>query len=184
MNYYISDTHFGHENLVKYSRQLFGSAAEMEAVIVKKWRDRVTEEDMVYIIGDLFFRHKDPESVLSLLPGRKILIEGNHDRTWIRKIDAEKYFEHIELMAEIKDNGRRVILCHYPMMTWFEYGKGTYHIYGHIHDKVDVPYWPLLLKMENALNAGVEINQYCPVTLDELIENNRVFRMNSESLKK
>lgn len=176
MNYYIADTHFGHANILRHSKRPFGSVEEMDEAVVKNWRNRVNEEDRVYIVGDLFFRHKDPEAVLDLLPGRKVLIEGNHDRTWLRKINGEKYFEDVQLMAEIKDEGRRVILCHYPLMTWFEFGKGTYHVYGHIHDNVDLPYWPLLAQMEKALNAGVDINHFCPVTLDELIENNRTFR--------
>lgn len=83
-------------------------------------------------------------------------------------------------MAEIKDNGRRVVLCHYPLMTWFEFGKGTYHVYGHIHDNINVPYWSLLMEMEDALNAGADINNFYPVTLEELIENNRIFKSNSK----
>jgi hypothetical protein len=30
--------------------------------------------------------------------------------------------------------------------------------------------------MDNALNAGVEINNYEPVTFDELVENNRKYK--------
>jgi hypothetical protein len=32
--------------------------------------------------------------------------------------------------------------------------------------------------MKNALNASVEINDYAPVTFEELIANNELFRAN------
>lgn len=53
---------------------------------------------------------------------------------------------------------------------------GTYHIYGHIHNQTVSAYWPLLAGMDRALNAGVEVNHYQPVTLEELKANNAAFR--------
>lgn len=180
MIYYIADMHFGHANIIKYCNRPFKSVEEMDSVLVRNWQKRVKEDDTVYIVGDIIYGHKNPEVILEQLPGKKILIEGNHDRSWKKKVDVEKYFEDIELMAEIKDNGIRVVLCHYPLMTWFEFGKGTYHVYGHIHDNINVPYWSLLMEMEDALNAGADINNFYPVTLEELIENNRIFKSNSK----
>ena len=49
-------------------------------------------------------------------------------------------------------------------------------IHGHIHDNTHSEYWPLLCGMPNALNAGVEINGYAPVTFDELVANNMAFK--------
>lgn len=37
-------------------------------------------------------------------------------------------------------------------------------------------YWPLLQNMTSALKASVEVNGYQPITLDELIRNNAVFK--------
>ena len=37
-------------------------------------------------------------------------------------------------------------------------------------------YFPLMREMPNLLNAGVEINNYRPVRLDELIKNNEAFK--------
>lgn len=37
-------------------------------------------------------------------------------------------------------------------------------------------FWPLLVARDRVLNASVEINGYRPVTLEELIENNRRFK--------
>ena len=79
-------------------------------------------------------------------------------------------------MLEIQIDGRNMTLCHYPMMTWDGAAEGSYLIYGHIHNNTKDSYWPLLSQMENAVNAGVEINGYMPVTFEEMVRSNQVFR--------
>ena len=49
-------------------------------------------------------------------------------------------------------------------------------IYGHIHNNTNADYWPLIAERDQMLNAGVDINGFSPVTLEELIENNRRFK--------
>lgn len=52
MNYYISDTHFGHKNIIGFDCRPFKNTLEMEQTLIKNWNSRVTKEDMVYILGD------------------------------------------------------------------------------------------------------------------------------------
>ena len=49
-------------------------------------------------------------------------------------------------MADIMDNGRRVIMCHYPIIEWDGYFRGSYLVYGHIKT---VKYIILLFKITN-----------------------------------
>ena len=49
------------------------------------------------------------------------------------------------------------------MMTWNHVAHGNYLIYGHIHNNTDGIYWPLLAQMDQALNAGADINGFAPV---------------------
>jgi calcineurin-like phosphoesterase family protein len=58
------------------------------------------------------------------------------------------------------------------MMSWDGVRRGAFHVYGHIHNNTGDFYWPLLCRMANALNAGVDINNYYPVTIEEMIANN------------
>ena len=44
---------------------------------------------------------------------------------------------------------------------------------------ISADYWPLLAIRDNVLNAGVDINGYVPVLFDELLENNRRFKAQS-----
>lgn len=64
---------------------------------------------------------------------------------------------------------------HVPFAVWEKYNEGAYHVYGHIHAQTDGCY-SFLKNEERALNAGCMINRYMPVTMHQLIENNRVYR--------
>jgi calcineurin-like phosphoesterase family protein len=68
------------------------------------------------------------------------------------------------------------VLSHHPLVDWHPETKNDYQIYGHIHNNFNDPNWEILRDMDSALNACVEINNYAPATLDELIENNAAFK--------
>lgn len=178
MIYYIADCHFGHSNIIRHCGRPFSSVDEMDAALLRNWQARVQPQDTIYILGDLMFFCPDPLRYLEQLPGRKHLITGNHDATWMNRsaVQPERYFQSIGPMAEIHDGPHRLTLCHYPMMTWNHIGQGSFLVYGHIHNSTSGPYWPLLRQMEQALNAGVDVNHFAPATLEELVENNRLFR--------
>lgn len=149
----------------------------MDNALIRNWNSRVTEKDTVYIVGDMFFYDSSPiDSILYTLKGKKHLIIGNHDKQWMKKIDLTQHFESVYPMLELRNNGQKFTLCHYPMMTWNNIGHGALLIYGHIHNNTKDIYWPLLKSMDNAFNAGVDINGFSPVTFEELSENNRRFK--------
>jgi calcineurin-like phosphoesterase family protein len=179
MIYYTSDTHFGHNNIIKHCNRPFSSIDEMDEMLIQNWNNIVKQNDAIYIIGDLIFRLK-PEKIdvyLQRLNGKKHLIIGNHDRSWINKTPAKHhFFESVNPMLYINDNGRSIIMCHYPMMTWPKQNKGAYMIYGHIHNNINLPFWQLIEENPRMLNAGTDINQFKPATLEELIINNTKFK--------
>ena len=177
MYYYIADTHFGHENILKMCRRPFGSIGEMNEALIAAWNRRVTGNDTVFILGDLFFRCDDPEAVLQRLKGKKRLIVGNHDSSWMDRVDLSRYFVSVDSLLEITDGSRCITLCHYPLLTWkHKLRQNSFMIHGHIHNDTTSDFFPLLAIRERALNAGVDINHFQPVTIEELMENNRVFK--------
>jgi calcineurin-like phosphoesterase family protein len=58
--------------------------------------------------------------------------------------------------------------------------RAKYLIHGHVHLRTNEDWWHLLKNDERALNAGVDVNGYAPVTLEELIENNARYKQRSE----
>lgn len=175
MTYFTADQHFGHANIIRYCDRPFSGVSEMNAVMIERWNSKVNDSDSVYILGDLFYRSLEIEPVLSKLRGQKHLILGNHDSSWTGRVDLGHYFVSVDKYLQIHDGGRFYTICHYPLLS-FEHERNAYMIHGHIHNNTHEDFWPLIRKRDNVLNAGVELNDYAPVTFDELVENNRRFK--------
>lgn len=117
---------------------------------------------------------------LQQLRGHKHLVIGNHDKATLSNEKAMAYFESVDKMMHVSDNGHQICLCHFPIAEWNGYYKGHWHIYGHIHNKKDETYEFMRTK-ERALNAAACINQYTPVSLNELKRNNAAFQQEEDT---
>ena len=84
-----------------------------------------------------------------------------------------KRFETADEAKLFKDQGKWVQLFHYPILRWYRKNKGAYHIYGHLHDEQKGKEVAWLRQEKYALNACVEVNNFEPCTLQELINNNQ-----------
>ena len=178
--FYIADIHFGHANIIRLCNRPFSSVNEMNQVIIQNWNNRVLNDDIVYIIGDISFRCNTKESIsmIASLKGKKVLITGNHDITNLKNPEFRTCFSEIVDMKTIFDESvqKKVVLCHYPIVEWDGYFKGNYLVYGHIHNNISNYAYKCMSLLDTALNAGVDINNFMPVTMKELIENNNRFK--------
>lgn len=193
MNYYISDLHFGHSNILKFDNRPFFTTKEMDQEIIKRWNSKVKRGDCVYILGD-FCWSRDPEDwkyYLRKLNGQKFLIKGNHDIRLPQ--DVKKMFAQICDYKEVKDCGKTIILSHYPIITYrSDYNKNVYMFYGHVHntreyelikEMVDITrnkpdeYWGTSPRPYAQLcNVGCMLNymNYTPRTAEEILEANNL----------
>lgn len=178
MVFFTADTHFGHANIIRFCNRPFDSVEEMNEALISNWNSRVRGNDTVFIVGDMMFRCPEPELILKRLKGKKRLIVGNHDSSWMNKVDLTKFFYSVDPYLEISDGQHALTLCHYPLLSW-KHQKRSYMIHGHIHADTSMDYWPQIASRDNLLNAGCDINNYMPVTFDELFENNRAFKQHS-----
>ena len=185
MGFFTADLHLGHENVIRHCNRPFKNADVMDDASTENWNKRVCENDTVYILGDLIFRTNHlPEDYLYRLKGHKHLIIGNHDYSWLKKLPsgellstpATEAFESINHMKVIKQNRLIITLCHYPMMTWQAAGRGGLMVFGYIHNNTNAAYWPLIRASPHMLNAGVDLNDFQPVPLEELMKNNSRFK--------
>lgn len=166
MKFYTSDLHFNHTNIIKYCNRPFADSKIMDTFMIKKWNAKVSKNDEVYILGDLCMgNQKEADYYLSQLNGKKYLVKGNHDR-FLGNSNQYNGLEWVRMLTTIKDNDRNVILCHYPLESWDRKFHGSYHLYGHVHNSEPVS------KIENRFNVGVDVNDFEPKTLDELIISN------------
>ena len=172
---YTGDLHFGHSNVLKFDGRPFPGIDEMDRVLIENWNARVQPGDTVYVLGDFCYRgEREAKWYLRQLKGHKILIIGNHDAKTLKDQEAMKYFEDARPMMHVTDGNKQICLCHFPVAEWNGYYHGTWHIYGHIHNRKHEVY-DFMRTREHALNAGCMINNYMPVPFSELLENNKKF---------
>ena len=186
MIYFTADMHLGHQGIIKLCNRPFESVDEMDEVLINNWNKKVKKGDTVYVVGDFVWQGCDLNKYVDKLCGEKILIIGNHDK-WADRGLYRNYFKDVKKYEEVSLNGHQITLCHYPMLEWKNSRKeGTnrlgYLIYGHIHNKVN-PEYRFLFKKDNALNAGVDVNNFEPVLFEELFENNKKFSQNALLIK-
>lgn len=169
MIFYTADPHFGYEPLV--AGRPFASVREMDEAIIAGWNRVVGPEDTVYLIGDVGWNGGHvPCRTLARLNGRKHLIRGNHDTGFLDAPLLHRYFESVTDFLEIDDGPSHIFLSHYPML--YSKSKG-YMIHGHLH--ASGQFHEILGALPRVLNAGMDINGFVPVTLEQLVENNRAF---------
>jgi calcineurin-like phosphoesterase family protein len=143
----VSDTHYGHHNIIRFCSRPFKNAPEMDAALIERWNQRVSNADTVYFLGDFAFA---PQSriieVLGLLNFKEMfIVPGNHDEKlrsmWAHPIEPvwESHGVHgikmLDEVHELRHEGRRYVMCHYPMEEWNGKFHDSIHLHGHCHSQ-------------------------------------------------
>ena len=144
----IADTHFGHLSLInKYQSR----PSNYEEKIMKNWKQTVTDDDLVIHLGDVVVgKSIDWASTIPNLPGRKILVLGNHDKkneSWY----MSHGFDFCCQQFTINIYGVQILFSHEPATA----GDYDLNIHGHLHLgrhrelKVDERHFLLALEATN-----------------------------------
>ena len=113
-----SDLHLGHKAIIQYCNRPFDfteqGIEESDDFLLAQYRDTVKENDMLIFLGDLTFKknHKGQKmtEIITKLPGRKVLIKGNHD--WYKDSFYRKCgFLSVNRYLIFGD----YFLCHFPV---------------------------------------------------------------------
>lgn len=162
MNIYAtSDLHFHHKKILEYESRPFSSIAEMNETLIENWNQLVKPEDTIYIIGDFSFgREQETQNLLERLKGKKHLIFGNHDKLSPKCLSK---FESSSIYRELKYKGHTFVMFHYPIYSWNKKHHGSIHLHGHTHSR------PMEFKHPNLINVGVDVQNFRPINLDDIL---------------
>ena len=159
----ISDSHFSHNNIIRYEYRPFKDKEEMDEYMINKWNEVVCDNDLVFHLGDVLISGaKRANEVLKRLNGRKILILGNHDhfsKTKWRKLGFEaheRYFFKDYLLTHIPVDET-------PLKIAVEEGFLKGNIHGHTHSQNQH------LSRQLYRCCCVELIGYTPILFDEFI---------------
>jgi calcineurin-like phosphoesterase family protein len=150
----ISDTHFCHKNIIEYADRPFLSVEEMNEKIIENWNKAVKKNYKVIIAGDFALCGKEKmKELVERLNGYKILILGNHDRSY-NSMKSFPFDEVIKYPILIQE---KYIISHHPLEN---VPTGFVNIHGHIHNRE--------MHSLNYFNISVEQIGYTPIELKEI----------------
>lgn len=127
----ISDTHFGHSNIVKFLRddgsklRPWSDSDAMDEALIENWNNVVGPLDKVYHLGDVAIPRRGLKC-LGKLNGKKILIRGNHDI--FKMSDYTEYFHDIRGCHYLD----KYILTHIPVHP-SNLDRYAGNLHGHLH---------------------------------------------------
>ena len=72
----------------------------------------------------------------------------------------------------LKWQKRKIALFHYPIFEWDGYFTNDIHLYGHVHNSNNDIEQQNRLKLlgKNAINVGVDVNNFFPISIDEIFK--------------
>lgn len=160
-NWFSSDWHLSHHNIIKYDKRPFNNIAEMNETIIDNYNSVVNKTDNFYFLGDFCFNIKDAEYFLKELNGNLFFIKGNHDKSDMIKL-YNKYGTYLGEQKKINVNGQEIVLNHYAMRVWDKSHHGVWHLYGHSHGSLPDDPNSLLF------DIGCNIHNYYPLEFEDV----------------
>lgn len=161
-DWFSSDWHLGHHNIIKYSGRPFKDVEEMNEALIANHNRFVKPEDNFYFIGDFAFcTPEQAQKYLDRMNGTKHFIYGNHDKGNKHLKGWASVSPYKEIYCEDEGEKHFVVLCHYSFRVWNKSHHGAYNFYGHSHGSL-----PTICN--RATDVGVDCWDYHPVSFAEL----------------
>lgn len=169
-DYFISDLHLGHDNILKFEPYYrpFATIEEHNSTLIENWNRVVKKGDRVFCLGD-FAMGSQNIKLGAKLNGQKYLILGNHDTA-----PTAQYLLYFHKCLGVMKY-KNCILSHVPIHPG-SFGRAEYNIHGHIHSKE-------VLLPENKfgntfvdsryINVSVEQINLTPISFEDLIRKHK-----------
>lgn len=150
--FFIADLHLQHKNILHHSKERI-IAMKLKDVndidghdeyIINLFHSQVKRNDHVYILGDFILSNQETsKKIIQKIKskGCKLhLIIGNHDKSTERFYNDFESIEYIKVanfkktvFPFIEEDNFQIVMCHYPMKSWFNKCRGSLMMYGHVH---------------------------------------------------
>ena len=170
-----SDTHFGHAGIVEMAARPFADVGQMDDALVQIWNALVGRRDVVWHLGDFSLGPPGTAArTFRRLNGLKHLVRGNHDGSDVLSCP----WESVHDLAQQKVDGVRLVMCHYPLLSWRGSSRnrdGHVHAiqcHGHVHGTPSnsrVPHVDI-----HRVDVGVDMRSMAPVSAEAIVAGVRM----------
>jgi calcineurin-like phosphoesterase family protein len=163
--FFTADTHFGHNKAVNYVHngikiRPWSTVDSQDQTIIDKWNSLVSDDDIVYHMGDVYDTSIKYQRWLEKLKGKKILIKGNLDTN--DSASYLKYFDEVyDITHKVCFGEHKFLLSHnYVSIDLLNEYECAVNVHGHLHsDCVQDPRY---------FCVSQERTNFCPITLENL----------------
>jgi calcineurin-like phosphoesterase family protein len=162
MDWFTSDFHLSHKNIITYCDRPFANVEEMDKVILENLSNKVKDEDRLFYLGDLTFKSEVAEKFFHQFRRLEIhYIIGNHENATLLEI-AKKHCASVSHILDIIINDVPITLCHYAMRVWNKSHLNAWQLYGHSHSRLE--------PIGKQYDVGVDNNAFKPLSFTDLLE--------------
>ena len=172
-----SDTHFCHENILRFCERPFSDIEEHDRILIDNWNSVVEPDDTVFHLGDFCFGGFPKwKEIREQLNGHIILIKGNHDDHSMTT-GAERLFDYVTYQMRITVDGRNVYLNHFPFLCFAHGDPNLYHEnnlvwapFGHVHSRdnnTGTDQGRLQYLYPTQYDVGVDNNGFFPISWED-----------------
>lgn len=166
--WFWSDTHFSHSKILEYCNRPFKNIYEMDRELVRRFNERVKEEDICFHLGDWGFKKSKEapngnnfEYFRNQLKCKNIIcIKGSHDSNNGNKTKIESLV--------IKYDKKYINLVHDPKYANTLY---PFNFCGHVHQLYKFKQLAFAMSTTTIVNLSVDVWNFYPVTYSEIIRD-------------
>jgi len=140
--YFTSDTHAFHVNITRgtsnwgdngiFKTRDFEHWQEMTERMAHNFNSVIPKDGILFHLGDWSFNGRDKIEIFRNMLNVEIihLIAGNHDQH-IERGGYDHLFTSIQKYLELEIGSLHFALFHFPIESWNEIRRGTFHLHGH-----------------------------------------------------
>ena len=157
-----SDLHLGHRKVIGWSERPYRSVEHMDAALLEAWSEGCRHYDVVICVGDLTMdvSREGYAEIARAMPGRQVLVVGNHD---VERSSGKLRVEGFETICGVawgENGGMQAWLTHVPMR---EVPEGVVNVHGHTHGRAETQPWHR--------NVSVERTGYRVASLADVVRH-------------
>lgn len=163
--FFTADEHYGHQNIIQFCNRPFANLDEMRETLISNHNAIVKPGDLVYHLGDMFWRTLTLEGALAImdrLNGVHYYVSGNHEELMEKHEELRKRFVWVRERHKLKiKNMPHIVLDHFAGRVWDGSHNGSWQLYGHSHGG---------LREDDSLSfdVGVDAQKYFPIMLEQV----------------
>jgi len=130
-----SNQQFGRPGAIRSYKRPFDNVEEMDKHLIKQWNSVVSDDDLVFVLGNFSWEPEQTEDLMDLLKGQIYVMAGEWDRA-VKDITLLKGGKDYKKLTHISDGIRTLtsiksVLSYWPFLEWPRKKKKYISFIGH-----------------------------------------------------